>query len=364
MSFLSQTAITATRFGLGRATSSSFRSLATATTTTTTATTTSKPPLIAADNNVIPIEAQFKNPIVATLWAARQEAKKRLGDDNTTDGRTKTPSESRTEISYPFSTDEILKEAYQNPWGEMRFGRVRTDFQLVSTDLVFDIHVFLLVCILMLALSYSLFIHRFSKTWMHSLETLPFITSLELLSLSRLASTGFDCANGLTLTRTFTWVAKSHGWASLVWKFVCNVPRRTRMKSGWRRTLLLWLWIRKQRNHLVCHRCFRKVKKNELNSSWEHWRHRPRSELVVTAQKSDSHWRKRRSRWIYWQRLFSKRLDHWSVCRALLILKVSWCIIQKCKTPWWRSLKVSNICIRSVRNPDTNDSLKNRQPIC
>lgn len=108
----------------------------------------------------IPLEAHFKNPIVATLWAARQEAKLRLGlsDDsrgggsNTTEvtkaaaqimaagkpnetttstttppdalALAKTSAESQTEISYSFSTDQILKEAYQNPWGEMRFGKV------------------------------------------------------------------------------------------------------------------------------------------------------------------------------------------------------------------------------------------------
>lgn len=111
------------------------------------------------DDRDVPLEAHFKNPIVAKLWAARQEAKTRLGlsDDsrgggsNTTDvtkaaaqvmaagksmedgvvpTRGKTPSESRTEISYLFSKDEILKEAYQNPWGEMRFGKVRNQILL------------------------------------------------------------------------------------------------------------------------------------------------------------------------------------------------------------------------------------------
>lgn len=102
------------------------------------------------DCNSIPIEGQFKNPIVAKLWAARLEAKARLGlsdgksggGSSTTDvtkaaaqvvqggkdeeqaSEGKAPSESTTEISYPFSTDEILKEGYANPWGEMRFGKV------------------------------------------------------------------------------------------------------------------------------------------------------------------------------------------------------------------------------------------------
>jgi hypothetical protein len=108
-------------------------------------------------NVTIPREAHFKNPIVATLWSARQQAKRRLeygGIDSPTDVtmaaiaareqiianttpqneiaksnqysvlRGKTPEESHTEITYSFSTDELLKEAYQNPWGEMRFGKV------------------------------------------------------------------------------------------------------------------------------------------------------------------------------------------------------------------------------------------------
>ncbi len=97
--------------------------------------------------NEIPLEAQFKNPIVAKLWAARQEAKQRLslsdtGSTSSTDvsraaaavlqeGRSssnelrgRTPSESATEIMYPFSNDLILREAYQSPWGEMRIGKV------------------------------------------------------------------------------------------------------------------------------------------------------------------------------------------------------------------------------------------------
>ena len=156
-------------------------------TTSTTSTTTdiAKDDTNDNDNNnnkdTIPLEAHFKNPIVATLWAARQEAKLRLGlsDDsrgggsNTTDvtkaaaqimaagkpaaaevvvgssptssatlqqqedsaTRAKTPAESKTEISYAFSTDEILKEAYQNPWGEMRFGKVSHVPLMFSRDL-------------------------------------------------------------------------------------------------------------------------------------------------------------------------------------------------------------------------------------
>lgn len=105
--------------------------------------------LFTSKANEIPLEAQFKNPIVAKLWAARQEAKQRLslsdtGSTSSTDVsraaaavleegrpvvedemRGRQPSESATEIMYPFSNDLILREAYQSPWGEMRIGKVR-----------------------------------------------------------------------------------------------------------------------------------------------------------------------------------------------------------------------------------------------
>ena len=103
----------------------------------------------------VPIEAQFKNPIVSKLWSARQEAKQRLriatetssndGNQNVTTSDcvppSKSPSESQTEISYPFSTEEILKEAYQNPWGEMRFGKILEDLDALAGNIAFH-HVF------------------------------------------------------------------------------------------------------------------------------------------------------------------------------------------------------------------------------
>lgn len=86
-------------------------------------------------NKKIPMQGQFKNPIVGKLWAMRHDAKERLGLDD--DGSTsttqvtqaaaaallepkicenktsKTPLESSTAISYPFSTDEFLLESYR-----------------------------------------------------------------------------------------------------------------------------------------------------------------------------------------------------------------------------------------------------------
>ncbi len=95
------------------------------------------------------MQGKFKNPIVAKLWTARQEAKAimgltassshvtdvskaaaaelREGKDNEGDivPSGKSPEESAQAISYPFSSDEFLQETYRNPWGQMRFGKVR-----------------------------------------------------------------------------------------------------------------------------------------------------------------------------------------------------------------------------------------------
>lgn len=84
----------------------------------------------------------FKNPIVGQLWAARQEAKERQlqkgqeGQEPPTD-QPKTPSQSMTEISYPFSKDNYLLEAYQNPWGFIRMGRVLEDLDAMAGNVAF-----------------------------------------------------------------------------------------------------------------------------------------------------------------------------------------------------------------------------------
>lgn len=124
--------------------------------------------LSSSDNNhnhetatKIPIQGQFKNPIVAKLWAMRTHAKERLhlSDDGSTSTtqvteaavaalrepkvlcegkRSKTPSDSATEISYPFSTDEFLLESYINPWGEVRFGKILEDLDALAGNIAFN----------------------------------------------------------------------------------------------------------------------------------------------------------------------------------------------------------------------------------
>jgi len=80
----------------------------------------------------------FKNPIVHQLWTARKEAKARRGGGSKEDvSEGKTPSESRVEVSYPFSTDELLQEAYRNPWGQMRLGKMMEDLDALAGNIAF-----------------------------------------------------------------------------------------------------------------------------------------------------------------------------------------------------------------------------------
>lgn len=104
----------------------------------------------------------FKNPIVQQLWKARQEAKRRqkkkkdpttartTTTNNTltkqTEGKTatipgklkgKAPSDSRVQVTYQFETDVHLLEAYRNPWGQIRLGRLMEDLDALAGNIAF-----------------------------------------------------------------------------------------------------------------------------------------------------------------------------------------------------------------------------------
>lgn len=61
----------------------------------------------------------FKSPIVEALWGRRGTARE-LEGENPSPPIDKKPSESRQTITYSFSSDEYLTQAYQNPWGFFR----------------------------------------------------------------------------------------------------------------------------------------------------------------------------------------------------------------------------------------------------
>jgi acyl-coenzyme A thioesterase 9 len=97
----------------------------------------------------------FKNPIVHQLWTARLSAKERqrntntpgtvAGAESTTTSSTaslptaagNTPADSRVEISYPFTTDQLLLESYRNPWGQMRLGKMMEDLDALAGNIAF-----------------------------------------------------------------------------------------------------------------------------------------------------------------------------------------------------------------------------------
>jgi acyl-coenzyme A thioesterase 9 len=101
----------------------------------------------------------FKNPIVHQLWTERQKAKERQkkkesaaaavaakkgqGEETASskssssyyDG--KTPSQSRVEISYPFTSDVLLVEAYRSPWGRVRLGKMLEDIDALAGNIAY-----------------------------------------------------------------------------------------------------------------------------------------------------------------------------------------------------------------------------------
>jgi acyl-coenzyme A thioesterase 9 len=106
----------------------------------------------------------FKNPIVHQLWTERQKAKERQkqkeeeaaaaaakkGKQDTETARTtksssttssyydgKTPSQSRVEISYPFTSDVLLVEAYRSPWGRVRLGKILEDIDALAGNIAY-----------------------------------------------------------------------------------------------------------------------------------------------------------------------------------------------------------------------------------
>ena len=103
----------------------------------------------------------FKNPIVQRLWVERQTVKQQQeqqqqqqrGATTTTTTtttteedlvkhgiqakKTNTPSSSRVQVSYPFSTDSLLYETYRNPWGQIRLGKVLEDLDALAGNIAF-----------------------------------------------------------------------------------------------------------------------------------------------------------------------------------------------------------------------------------
>jgi acyl-coenzyme A thioesterase 9 len=102
----------------------------------------------------------FKNPIVQQLWKAREQAKKLAaleaahskakggGSRRRKDSaqqqqhqpqvpKGKSPQDSQVSVTYQFSTDTYLREAYRNPWGQMRLGRLMEDLDALAGNIAY-----------------------------------------------------------------------------------------------------------------------------------------------------------------------------------------------------------------------------------
>lgn len=98
------------------------------------------------DTQKIPLVGRLKNPIVAKLWAAREEAIQRMSktaeeqhttthDEKPTTTTTsstsriasKAPKDSATGIGYPFSTDPFLLETYK-----VKKGNLAVEFNVLT----------------------------------------------------------------------------------------------------------------------------------------------------------------------------------------------------------------------------------------
>lgn len=61
----------------------------------------------------------FKSPIVEQLWSMRSTDKE-LDMDLGLSAVDRKPSDSRTIVAYPFTTQPFLTQSYENPWGFFR----------------------------------------------------------------------------------------------------------------------------------------------------------------------------------------------------------------------------------------------------
>lgn len=79
----------------------------------------------------------YHSPVTNALWEARSKIFERLLDPPKdappqSELLTKTSSQSRTSILYNFSTDDILREQYRDPWNEVRIGKLLEDLDALA----------------------------------------------------------------------------------------------------------------------------------------------------------------------------------------------------------------------------------------
>ncbi|KAI3418257.1 uncharacterized protein J3R85_013858 [Psidium guajava] len=79
----------------------------------------------------------YHSPVTIALWETRSSTFERLLDPPKdappqSELLVRTPSQSRTSISYSFSSDYILREQYRDPWNEVRIGKLLEDLDALA----------------------------------------------------------------------------------------------------------------------------------------------------------------------------------------------------------------------------------------
>lgn len=94
----------------------------------------------------------YHSPVTNALWEARSsifEKPQEIPSDDAASGSKlvpKTPAQSRTSITYKFSSDYILREQYRNPWNEMRTGKLLEDLDALAGTISFKVLFLFIPC--------------------------------------------------------------------------------------------------------------------------------------------------------------------------------------------------------------------------
>jgi hypothetical protein len=79
----------------------------------------------------------YRSPVTEALWHARSSFVQRV-QNSPVDGPAqsrllnRTPAQSRTSVSYGFSSDLVLREHYRDPWNSIRIGKLLEDLDALA----------------------------------------------------------------------------------------------------------------------------------------------------------------------------------------------------------------------------------------
>jgi hypothetical protein len=79
----------------------------------------------------------YRSPVTEALWHARSSFVQRVQNsplDGPAQSRllNRTPAQSRTSVSYGFSSDLVLREHYRDPWNSIRIGKLLQDLDALA----------------------------------------------------------------------------------------------------------------------------------------------------------------------------------------------------------------------------------------